>query len=331
MTTELIEEQITNLIHYSNDFADFQEYLTQIFPLIPENTQRAYIKDMNDYLDFCNEFGYVQASLKIAITSKTIKSYVDQLIISDLSYKSIRRKLSSISSMFNLSRVPNPITEDKLTKVYINKKLQPKQLKGSKQAPALTLEIIDQINDTLIPDKLLDLRDLAMINVMFDTMLRASELIHTYVEHIDYTNQTLKVMKTKSNKSGVPEYRFLSKTSLNLLNEWFSETGIKEGIIFRGLSPRGTSLAKRGDFDGINYTTLYRSFKRVEAKTNIDLAITTHSCRVGAAVSIYENGGDELGAQLAGGWRSSTMPSQYMKQHKAKKGIMATIAKNNNR
>lgn len=333
MKSELTTQRVDQLMVHSAGNDRLRFYLEEIFPKLEANTQRAYIKEMNDYVDFCNAYQLPAGTDDPKLNYNTIKLYVEKLAAGPLSNETIKRNLAVISVMFGIAELPNPLKDDALMKKFVNATLKDKRIDGVKQAPALTAELLAYINEHFEIKTLLDMRDIAMINVMYDTLLRGSEFVRIKVHHIRYDHNDLLVPETKTNKSGVPEYRFLSKVSLDLVSGWLSESEIKEGYAFRSMSPKGTSVK---DYDQrksptLATSTIYRAFGRISSSLELGVRLTTHSPRVGGAVSIYENGGDELGAMMAGGWRSPVMPARYMAQNKARYGAMANVARKKGR
>ena len=65
----------------------------------------------------------------------------------------------------------------------------------------------------------------------------------------------------------------------------------------------------------------YRALKRLAQKSGIELSITGHSQRVGAAVTMAEAGISEKKIQDAGGWATPTMVSKYTEQASIKSGM----------
>ena len=75
----------------------------------------------------------------------------------------------------------------------------------------------------------------------------------------------------------------------------------------------------------LEYSSIYRIWKRVAGLAGIKANITPHSGRVGAAVSLAEDGATLPEMQLAGGWRSPEMPGHYGQKAAVGKGGMAKM------
>ena len=86
--------------------------------------------------------------------------------------------------------------------------------------------MLEQINNAIIPDSLLELRDLAIINLMFDALLRADELVRVCIEDISARNNTLLVVSSKSDQSGQGQYRYVSSSTISMVQEYNNEANL---------------------------------------------------------------------------------------------------------
>lgn len=295
------------------------KYYNKIFRLLPYNTQRAYIADMNDFSAWNDRQNQMGLSSDLTNNEKIIENYFDDLLISPLSLATIERRLATLSVFLEICMWPNPMKSSKLLKEHIRLGKQTKPAKQN-QATPLQSSFIDHLNDTLIPDHTMDIRDRLIINIMYDALLRGSELCTINVNHINPANNTLFLTKSKRDQKGEGSYRFISNTSLELISEWKHEFQINDGFLVRALSPKRT--IQQG---GINYMSVYHTFKRVGKTLNID-NMSTHSARVGAAIDMAEQNIDMLSIQRAGGWSSIAMPLKYTEQIQASKAGMGQLA-----
>ena len=71
----------------------------------------------------------------------------------------------------------------------------------------------------------------------------------------------------------------------------------------------------------MDYSSIYRALKRLAQKSGIDLPITGHSQRVGAAVTMAEAGISEKKIQASGGWESAVMVAKYTEQADINNGM----------
>ncbi len=333
----------------------FDQYYRDIFTKLPYNTQRAYISDYNEFSLFCRHYGLSGFNDDFDNNEACIKKYVETLCVSPLAYRTIKRRLSALSKFLGVAKLPNPIVRSAYLRDFIRLSLiENKKFRHSQQqAIPLTIEMLEKINNLVIPDSLLELRDLAIVNLMFDALLRADEVVRIRLEDISMRNNTLLVVSSKSDQSGQGHYRFVSNSTITMIQEYIDEANtdpktlhprphsdlrrIQKGILFRRLTNHKTALLPFDEtvpahqVNVLNYSSIYRIFQRIAKRAGISENITPHSGRVGGAVSLAENGASLPELQLAGGWQSPDMPGHYTKQANVKRGGMAKLSSKHKR
>lgn len=321
------------------------KYFTDIFSRLPKNTQRAYKSDLKSYYQYCFINNMPGLTPNIEKTEESIKAYVTSMCQSQLAYNTIVHRMATLSKFMNIAKLPNPLKQSEYLRDFIKLEIREHDIfNRANQAPALKVEILSDINNNVIPDTLLDIRDLAIINLMFDALLRADELMSVQLKHIDYEKNRLFVPTSKVDQSGKGSFRFISNTSLAYIYDYINEaninnktkikklendpTSINKGILFRGLSPKGTSVlpydetaTRISDMVTLDYTTIYRALKRIALKAGIDIEISAHSPRVGSAVSMKESGISLEKIKEAGDWKSVAMPARYTEQANVDSGM----------
>ena len=334
----------------SSSDKNVESYYQDIFTKLPYNTQRAYISDYNEFAIFCNQAGLSGFKNDFEHNEHCIKQYVEALCRSPLAYRTIKRRLSALSKFLGVAKLPNPIIRSAYLRDFIRLSLieNRKFRLSHKQAVPLTIDMLEQINNAIIPDSLLELRDLAIINLMFDALLRADELVRVCIEDISARNNTLLVVSSKSDQSGQGQYRYVSSSTISMVQEYINEAnldpktkaprlssdlrGLHKGVLFRRLTNHKTALLPFDEnipshkANVLNYSSVYRIWQRIAQRAGISENITPHSGRVGGAVSLAEDGASLPELQLAGGWQSPEMPGHYTKQANVKRGGMAKLS-----
>lgn len=335
---------------FSSSDKNVESYYQDIFTKLPYNTQRAYISDYNEFTIFCKQAGLSGFKNNFEHNEICIKQYVEALCRSPLAYRTIKRRLSALSKFLGVAKLPNPIIRSAYLRDFIRLSLieNRKFRLSHKQAVPLTINMLDQINNAIIPDSLLELRDLAIINLMFDALLRADELVRVCIEDISARNNTLLVVSSKSDQSGQGQYRYISSSTISMVQEYINEAnldpktkatrlssdlrGLHKGVLFRRLTNHKTALLPFDEnipshkANVLNYSSVYRIWQRIAQRAGISENITPHSGRVGGAVSLAEDGASLPELQLAGGWQSPEMPGHYTKQANVKRGGMAKLS-----
>jgi len=334
----------------SSSDKNVESYYQDIFTKLPYNTQRAYISDYNEFAIFCKQAGLSGFKNNFEHNEICIKQYVEALCRSPLAYRTIKRRLSALSKFLGVAKLPNPIIRSAYLRDFIRLSLieNRKFRLSHKQAVPLTIDMLEQINNAIIPDSLLELRDLAIINLMFDALLRADELVRVCIEDISARNNTLLVVSSKSDQSGQGQYRYVSSSTISMVQEYINEAnldpktkatrlssdlrGLHKGVLFRRLTNHKTALLPFDEntpshkANVLNYSSVYRIWQRIAQRAGISENITPHSGRVGGAVSLAEDGASLPELQLAGGWQSPEMPGHYTKQANVKRGGMAKLS-----
>ena len=337
-------------IQFSSSDKNVESYYQDIFTKLPYNTQRAYINDYNEFAIFCKQAGLSGFKNNFEHNEICIKQYVEALCRSPLAYRTIKRRLSALSKFLGVAKLPNPIIRSAYLRDFIRLSLieNRKFRLSHKQAVPLTIDMLEQINNAIIPDSLLELRDLAIINLMFDALLRADELVRVCIEDISARNNTLLVVSSKSDQSGQGQYRYVSSSTISMVQEYINEAnldpktkaprlssdlrGLHKGVLFRRLTNHKTALLPFDEnipshkANVLNYSSVYRIWQRIAQRAGISENITPHSGRVGGAVSLAEDGASLPELQLAGGWQSPEMPGHYTKQANVKRGGMAKLS-----
>lgn len=335
---------------FSSSDKNVESYYQDIFTKLPYNTQRAYINDYNEFAIFCKQAGLSGFKNNFEHNEICIKQYVEALCRSPLAYRTIKRRLSALCKFLGVAKLPNPIIRSAYLRDFIRLSLieNRKFRLSHKQAVPLTIDMLEQINNAIIPDSLLELRDLAIINLMFDALLRADELVRVCIEDISARNNTLLVVSSKSDQSGQGQYRYVSSSTISMVQEYINEAnldpktkairlssdlrGLHKGVLFRRLTNHKTALLPFDEnipshkANVLNYSSVYRIWQRIAQRAGINENITPHSGRVGGAVSLAEDGASLPELQLAGGWQSPEMPGHYTKQANVKRGGMAKLS-----
>lgn len=177
-----------------------------------------------------------------------------------------------------------------------------------------------------------DVRDLALVNVMFDGLLRNDEARKMHLEHINQETGALFLPDSKADKKKEGTSRFISKTSINMVNEWCNEAGINEGPIWRTISPKGTSITERTDNKYLSEQAVTDVIKRVITEvTGSAVGFSSHSLRIGAAITLFRHGVPISAIAQAGGWASDAMVLKYVREFIPAENGMAQYAKLKNR
>lgn len=298
-----------------------EEFRDEVLLYKNENTRRAYLSDFSLYKSFCDSQGLHTLSSDKNISKKTIKTYVKYLIEKGYKKDTVKRKLSSISYFIDIAELYNPIRNSKVFKEFVKTLINSKKHRTiKKQATAFKLEHLDKFN-SMPTDTLLDIRNAAIINLAFDSMLRASNIIDLDISDIyEQENNVVFVKFSKTDQSGEGSYRYISDFTRSAIDAWVQKSGITTGKLFRRIRKGGKVSG-----DGLSYSGLLLIVKGIGERVGIE--ITCHSSRVGAAVSMYELNMRESEIMRHGHWKSAGMVARYTEKARLKTGGMAEVRK----
>ena len=300
--------------------ADFERYKTKIFDNLTPNTKRVHTNNLRCYLIFCHEQKMNPFEGELSKSEMVVEQYFEYLMATPLGHHSVRQRLSTVTLFFGVMSLPNPLKQSEILRQYINLKLKDKPA-FQHQAQALTLELLEEYNESFVCKCLMEYRDKVIVNLAFDGLLRGSEVANIKIEHLIDRRNLLFLPKRKTDQTGKGGYTHISNKTFEMIHQYREITAIHEQYLLRPLSPKGTSFVG----DKLDYKAILRTFKRISAILGTELDFTTHSGRVGKAVSMAEAGADDRELMQAGGWNSPVMPARYTKQARLGLGIGAKL------
>ena len=285
------------------------------------NTLRAYKSDFKDFSDFCNNHGF-----------KTLPSEpkIVALYLTYLSKKSkistLRRRLVSISMVHKMKG----LYLDTKHPVIIENLLGIKRKKGSIQIGKKPLlindlkQIIKVINEQN-NEKIIKLRDIAIMLLGFGGGFRRSELTSINVEDLDFVKEGLKITIKKSKTDqfgegmikGLPYSENPNYCPVVNLKKWLDISNIKSGPIFRRFS-KGSRLTLNRLSDQ-TVVLLIKKYLKLAGKENENYS--GHSLRSGFATAAADSGADERSIMAMTGHKTTQMVRRYIRE--------ANIFKNN--
>ena len=246
---------------------DFKKYL-EIDKNFSPNTVESYIRDINAFIK------YTKLEI-IDITKKDIDNYILH-IISKYNSNSINRIVASIKSFFKYLS---------FYKGYINVSEDVESLKRKKTLPKyLSIEEVDiLLNIKLVTP--FDYRNKAMLEVLYATGLRASELINLDLQNVDLVNMVINVYGKGSKERIVPFSKLACKYLSIYIYEYREKLFVKKqkptDALF--LNNHGKRITRQG---------LYKMLEIIARDKGINKEITPHVLRHSFATHMIECGAD---------------------------------------
>lgn len=229
-----------------------------------------YGKDLKIFLKFLEENkinNYNQINYQL------IRKFLEFLYDENYEKKTIARHISSLRSFFKYLLKENIIKENPMILIS-NPKLDKKLPKY------LYYEQIEQILS--IPDRStpLGMRDLTILELLYSTGVRVSELVNIKIEDIDFNERTIKILG-KGNKERIVLY---SKVLSNYLKDYLEKRNIfnpNHSYLF--INKFGNKLTDRG---------VRLIIDNILKKGMVDFHINPHMIRHTFATHLLDNGAD---------------------------------------
>ena len=246
---------------------DFSDYL-KIDKNYSKNTLESYIRDLRFFLEYTNKE-------VIDITKKDIDNYILH-VLPMYNESSINRIIASIKSFYKYLS---------LFKGYVNISEDVESLKRKKTLPKyLSIEEVDKLLDIKI-ENAFDYRNKTILELLYSTGLRATELINLDIINIDTTNMVVNVYGKGNKERIVP----LSKIAVNYLDAYIN---MYRNMLFVKNQKPTDSLFLNNHGNRMTRQGLYKIIGEVARRQGIEKEITPHVLRHSFATHMIECGAD---------------------------------------
>ena len=272
--------------------SSFQTYLVTVKFLNVETTIESYVLDIYKYLE------YTKKDYNIT-TNKDIYRYLKNLSDNSYSIYSVVRKISSIKSFYNY------LSEESIYEINLDIE-RPKFYK--KLPHVLSIDEVDKLLDIKL-ETAFDYRNKAMLELMYATGLRVSELINLTPLNIDLERKIVRCYG-KGNKERIVPIGDTAVKYLKIYLEEYRDALTKKALcdnLF--LNNHGKKLTRQGFFKMLK--------KQVDEK-NIKENITPHMLRHSFATHLLNNGADLRSIQLMLGHENISTTGIYTNVSKDK-------------
>ena len=254
-------------------------------------TRNNYQRDIEDFLTFCNDrrISYLE------ITYPDAQSYLVYLYEEKKNQaSSVSRKISAIRRFYQYLSNQN-ITQNSSFSLL---KLPKKEKRLPKFFAYNELEELFCIPDQSTP---LGQRDAVILEMLYATGIRVSELVGIEIEDIHLTDKTIHILG-KGNKERIV---YFNQVTVNRLKKYLAD-GRKilnqKQLSFLFLNQRGGQLTTRGVEDIL---------ERIIQKTSLNKHISPHMIRHSFATHLLNEGCDLLSVQQLLGHESLSATSIY--------------------
>ncbi len=260
-----------------NDLIDqFLNYM-RVERGVSENTIEAYGRDLRGLADFVEKEGASCKKIDINILTNYI-TYLSER----LSRRSLARNISAIRTFFKFLVLEGVIQENPARFLEVPK--------VSKTLPGILNEHeIELLLNQPSASTPIGIRDKAMIELLYATGVRVSELVHLKISDVDLNVGYIKVKGKGAKERFVP----IGEKAVSVLKEYIekarSKFDKKRGSPYLFLNNRGKPFSRQG---------FWKMLKSYAKKAGIKKRITPHIIRHSFATHLIKNGADLRSVQM---------------------------------
>ncbi len=252
------------------DIEDFINYI--IFEKrLSKNTSSAYNRDLNKYREFLNSRSIYESK---DISKSDIEKYIEELYKEHEEITSIARKLTTIKSFHNY------MFQTKKIDINVAETIERPKLR-KKLPNVLSVEEVDKLLD-IQGDSVFDYRNKSMLELMYASGLRVSELLDLKIGDIDTLNCVVRVVGKGSKERIIP----IGDYTIESLNKYLDIRGslLKNRTCeYLYLNKNGTRLSR---------FSFFKIIKKLLREKGINKDISPHTLRHSFATHMLNYGAD---------------------------------------
>lgn len=247
---------------------EFTEYLI-IDKKYSENTIKAYNNDLKKFKNF------IKNKTINNIDENSIKDYLKYLNKQNNDTKTISHNISTLRSFYKFLLIEKKINKNPMEYIELpkTKKSLPK---------TLSIEEIDKLLDINLTDAF-SFRNKAMLELMYSSGLRVSELINVKIHDIDTSNCIIRIMGKGSKERIVPLGDYAIRYIKLYLKEYREKLIKKELNDYLFLNNHGNKMTRQGFF---------KILKALAKEKNIKTEFSPHTLRHSFATHLLNGGAD---------------------------------------
>lgn len=199
-----------------------------------EKTTNGYLKDLTLFLEYLNEEDIKNYK---SVNYDNIRLYIKHLYDLNYNNKTISRHISALRSFFKYLKV-NDLIDDNPCVLIANPKTE-------KRLPKyLNFDDTERLLNSFNNNDYIGLRNSAILELLYSTGIRVSELTNMQVKDISLSNKTINIIG-KGNKERIV---YFGTRCLNLLKEYLNKSYVKlnvNDLDYVFLSKRGKKINDR--------------------------------------------------------------------------------------
>ena len=274
-------------------------------------TRQRYARELTNLYDWLNGR---------ELTDESLSDYIARLHNRGLSPATCGMVVAAVNAVHRLTEAPSPVGLN--TKRTLRGVRREGSGRGRGQMDGLRWEELEAILKVAdMKEGVVHKRNTALLSVMSDAMLRASEVVALRVNDVSASaNNTglVRIRRSKTDQEGIGAVLFLGPDTLQRVRRYCLEAGITDGALFRRHLRGG-----RARNAGLTTRTIQKIVAGMAKAAGITGRFSSHSLRIGSAQSLVERGATLSQVQQAGRWTSQDMVAHYVKGQVASRGAIA--------
>lgn len=250
-------------------------YFLRIERGLSENSIKSYERDLKQFIQYLNDN---QINHYNDVSRYTILAFLQKQREANKSNSSIVRMVSSLRKFFQYLKQENHIDQDPMLLIDTPKK--------NKSLPSvISLESVERLIETPDTNTTLGMRDRAILEVMYATGLRISELVNLKMNELHLAMNLIQT-RGKGDKERIIPIGQTAKHWLELYidtsrNTLAQKSSQESPYVF--LNSRGSQLSRQG---------VWKKIKQLVLEAGIKGNVTPHTLRHSFATHLLENGAD---------------------------------------
>ena len=236
------------------------------------NTVASYMRDIRQFSHWLN----LEAGMDVAEASQlNISGYLDHLQLQGRSGATLSRTLASLKNFYSYLVSFGFMDQTPVTEIQIDR--------GERKMPQiLTSREIELLLAQPVCVDAKGYRDKAMLELLYATGIRVSELIALDVDDVNLDMGTIKCVGAKKTRS-IPLYPAALRALRSYLQDIRGTMVADDGERALFVNVSGLRMSRQG---------FWKILKHYQATAHIDKEITPHTLRHSFAVHLLENGAD---------------------------------------
>ena len=234
-----------------------------------QNTIESYKRDLDKFLEYNKNTSIDN------ISNEDLKKYIKYLNDNGLNGKSIARNISSLKSFYKFLVISKYISSNTSDSLYLPKikKSLPNTLTEEEVFRLLDIDLIDNFS----------YRNKAMLELLYASGLRVSELINLKLQDVDFTQDIIRTFGKGSKERIIPIGDYAKEYLEKYIYEYRASMLKKENSEYIFLNNHGKQMTRQGFF---------KIIKKIAKEKGINKDLSPHTLRHSFASHLLKYGAD---------------------------------------